>query len=318
MKYSFALVFLLILFSCQSDKEQRQETIKSIDVEVELIRFDSIFMNTATQDINKLKKEYQQFFPADTPDSLWIKKRQDSLMQVIYQEVEQQFSSTDSLENQLQKLFQHYKYYFPKKKIPKVYTVAEYVDYKNKVLLSGNDLIISLDNYLGKDHRFYAGFEDYISKLQSKHQILPDVVDAFSEALVNNKKQRSFIALMINYGKTEYLKDRLIPFVAEHYRLGYTEAELEWAYDNEKQMWRYFVEKELIYSTKKNLMNRFLYNGPFSKFYLKFDKESPPRLGRFIGRQIIKSYVEQNPEISLEKLMKMPGEKLFQASNYKP
>jgi hypothetical protein len=192
------------------------------------------------------------------------------------------------------------------------------VDYKNKVLLSGNDLIISLDNYLGKDHRFYAGFEDYISKLQSKHQILPDVVDAFSEALVNNKKQRSFIALMINYGKTEYLKDRLIPFVAEHYRLGYTEAELEWAYDNEKQMWRYFVEKELIYSTKKNLMNRFLYNGPFSKFYLKFDKESPPRLGRFIGRQIIKSYVEQNPEISLEKLMKMPGEKLFQASNYKP
>ena len=318
MKYSFALVFLLILFSCQSDKEQRQETIKSIDVEVELIRFDSIFMNTATHDINKLKKEYQQFFPADTPDSLWIKKRQDSLMQVIYQEVEQQFSSTDSLENQLQKLFQHYKYYFPKKKIPKVYTVAEYVDYKNKVLLSGNDLIISLDNYLGKDHRFYAGFEDYISKLQSKHQILPDVVDAFSEALVNNKKQRSFIALMINYGKTEYLKDRLIPFVAEHYRLGYTEAELEWAYDNEKQMWRYFVEKELIYSTKKNLMNRFLYNGPFSKFYLKFDKESPPRLGRFIGRQIIKSYVEQNPEISLEKLMKMPGEKLFQASNYKP
>lgn len=318
MKYSFTLVFLLILFSCQSDKEQRQETIKSIDVEVELIRFDSIFMNTATQDINKLKKEYPQFFPADTPDSLWIKKRQDSLMQVIYQEVEQQFSSTDSLENQLQKLFQHYKYYFPKKKIPKVYTVAEYVDYKNKVLLSGNDLIISLDNYLCKDHRFYAGFEDYISKLQSKHQILPDVVDAFSEALVNNKKQRSFIALMINYGKTEYLKDRLIPFVAEHYRLGYTEAELEWAYDNEKQMWRYFVEKELIYSTKKNLMNRFLYNGPFSKFYLKFDKESPPRLGRFIGRQIIKSYVEQNPEISLEKLMKMPGEKLFQASNYKP
>ena len=318
MKYSFTLVFLLILFSCKSDKEQRQETIKSIDVDVELIRFDSIFMNTATHDINKLKKEYQQFFPADTPDSLWIKKRQDSLMQVIYQEVEQQFSSTDSLENQLQKLFQHYKYYFPKKKIPKVYTVAEYVDYKNKVLLSGNDLIISLDNYLGKDHRFYAGFEDYISKLQSKHQILPDVVDAFSEALVNNKKQRSFIALMIHYGKTEYLKDRLIPFVAEHYRLGYTEAELEWAYDNEKQMWRYFVEKELIYSTKKNLMNRFLYNGPFSKFYLKFDKESPPRLGRFIGRQIIKSYVEQNPEISLEKLMKMPGEKLFQASHYKP
>ena len=318
MKYSFALVFLLILFSCQSDKEQRQETIKSIDVDVELTRFDSIFMNTPPEKVVQLREKYPQFFPDQTNDQMWVEKRKDSLMQVIYQEVEQQFSSTDSLQNQLQKLFQHYKYYFPDKKIPEVYTVAEYVDYRNKVLLNGNNLIISLDNYLGKDHRFYTDFEDYISKLQTKNQILPDVVDALSEDLVNTEKQRTFIAHMINYGKTEYLKDRLIPFVAEHHRLGYTDAELEWAYDNEKQMWRYFVEKELIFSTKKNLLNRFLYNGPFSKFYLKFDRESPPRLGRFIGRQIIKSYVEQHPEVSLEKLMEMPGEKLFQASNYKP
>jgi len=316
MKYVFSILILLLILSCQSDKEK--QAIQSIDVDLELIRFDSIFMNTKPVKVLQLQKEYPLLFPTKIKDSLWIQKRKDSLMQVIYKEVKQQYSSTDSLQNVLQKLFQRYKYYFPDKKIPEVYTVAEYVDYKNKVLLSGNDLIISLDNYLGKDHRFYTEFEDYISKLQAKNQILPDVVGALGDKLINTEEQRTFIAHMINYGKTEYLKDRLIPFVAEHHRLGYTKGELEWAYDNEKQMWRYFVEKELIYSTKKNLLNRFLYNGPFSKFYLKFDKESPPRLGRFIGWQIIKSYAKQHPDVPLKKILKMPGEKLFQASNYKP
>ena len=69
MKHSFALVFLLILFSCQSDKEQRQETIKSIDVDVEFIRFDSIFMNTSPKNVVQLREKYPQFFPDQTERS---------------------------------------------------------------------------------------------------------------------------------------------------------------------------------------------------------------------------------------------------------
>ena len=318
MKLSLFLVLILLLASCQSEKEQRQEAIQSVDVDLKLVRFDSIFMNTPPEKVTQLSEKYPQFFKSQYDDQIWVEKRKDSLMKVIQDEVEKQFSSTDTLKKRLKKLFQHYKYYFPKSQVPTIYTVAEYVDYRNKVLLNKDNLIISLDNYLGKEHRFYTDFEDYISGLQTQSQILPDVVSALSKKLINDNKQRSFITYMIDYGKTEYLKDRLIPFVAEHHRLGYTKDQLEWAYDNEKQIWRYFVEEELIYSTKKNLLNRFLYNGPFSKFYLKFDKESPPRLGRFIGRQIIKSYVAQHPEASLKEIMKMPGEALFQASNYKP
>lgn len=311
------LIFLLSL-GCSSDEEKRQEAISSVDVDIRLVRFDSIFMNASPNDVVQLRETYPQFFPADVADSVWVSKRKDSLMNVIYDEVREQFPSSKPLHAQLEKLFQHYRYYFPEQDIPDIYTVAEYVDHRNKVLMNDNDLIISLDNYLGEDHRFYADFENYISKLQARHQILPDVVKALSKKLVPKVQDRSFIAQMIDRGKVLYLKDRLIPFVEEHHRLGYTEDELEWAKANEQQMWRYFVENELIFSTKKDLLNRFIYNGPFSKFYLKFDKESPPRLGRFIGREIIHSFAEEHPDVSLKRIMNLNAETIYEDSKYKP
>lgn len=316
--YYLLIILSLLCFSCQSDKERRQETIKAINVDFKLIRFDSIFMSTRPQNLLKLKTEYPQFFPENTPDSLWINKRQDSLMQIIYKEVKQKYPTTDSLKNQLEKLFKHYHYYFPQVEIPDVYTVAEYVDYRHKIVKKGDNLVISLDNYLGKDHRFYSGFEDYIANLQTRDQLLPDVVNTLSDGIIFTKKDRSFVAQMINYGKTLYLKDKLIPFVKEHQRLGYREGQFKWAKSNEKQIWRYFIENELIFSTEKSLLNRFLFNAPFSKFYLKFDKDSPPRLGRFIGREIIKSYADKHPDKSLKDIMLMPAEKIYKASNYKP
>lgn len=319
MRFYYILIIIgFLLFSCQSDEERRQENIKNINVDFQLIRFDSVFMSTRPENVVKLKSKYPQFFPSDTPDSIWINKRKDSLMKVIYQEVKQTYSATDSLKQQLTKLFKHYHYYFPQQEIPDVYTVAEYVDYRNKIVKRGAELVISLDNYLGENHRFYKGFENYISQLQTKDQLLPDVVNALSDDLISRQKNRSFVAQMINYGKILYLKDKLIPFVEEHHRLGYTKDEFEWARNNEKQIWRYFVENELIFSTQKNLLNRFLYNAPFSKFYLKFDKDSPPRLGRFIGREIVKSYADNHPDISLKEVMLMPAEKIYKQANYKP
>ena len=319
MRIQHLLILMLLLsLSCKSDKEDREEAISSIDIDLRLVRFDSIFMNASPNDVVQLRETYPQFFPTDVPDSVWVNKRRDSLMKVIYKEVKEQFPTSKSLHAQLEKLFQHYRYYFPKREIPDIYTVAEYVDHRNKVLMNDNDLIISLDNYLGEDHRFYADFENYISKLQARHQILPDVVNVLSKKLIPKENDRSFIAQMIDRGKILYLKDRLIPFIKEHHRLGYTEEELNWANANEEQMWRYFVENELIFSTKKDLLNRFIYNGPFSKFYLKFDKESPPRLGRFIGREIVRAYAKEHPDVSLKRIMELDAETIYEDSKYKP
>jgi uncharacterized protein YjaZ len=77
------------------------------------------------------------------------------------------------------------------------------------------------------------------------------------------------------------------------------------------------VENEYLYSTETRLNQRFLDPAPFSKFGLELDNESPGRLGRYIGWQIVRSFMENN-EINLKQLLTMPEEEIFKKSNYKP
>jgi hypothetical protein len=128
---------------------------------------------------------------------------------------------------------------------------------------------------------------------------------------------RSFVAQMVYHGKALYLKDRLMPLAADSIKIGYTDQQLTWARENESQIWRYFVEQELLYNTDKGLEARFLEPAPFSKFGLMLDNESPGRIGRFMGWQIVRSFMENN-EISLRELLQTPGEELFTRSKYKP
>ncbi|MBT8295290.1 MAG: gliding motility lipoprotein GldB, partial [Gramella sp.] len=122
---------------------------------------------------------------------------------------------------------------------------------------------------------------------------------------------------MLYYGKLLYLKDKFIPFKSDALKIGYSEKEFEWAEANEDQIWRYFVENELIYDTDSQLYTRFLYPAPFSKFYLELDAESPARLGQFIGWNIIRSYMDKN-DVSIKRMLNTPAEEIFNKANYKP
>ena len=57
-----------------------------------------------------------------------------------------------------------------------------------------------------------------------------------------------------------------------------------------KEIWNYFVSKELLYSTDSELIKRFISPAPFSKFYLNIDVDSPGQIGQWIGLQIVKAF----------------------------
>ena len=83
-------------------------------------------------------------------------------------------------------------------------------------------------------------------------------------------------------------------------------------------MWQFFIEKQLIYSSDPALIQRFIDPAPFSKFYLEIDNESPGGIGKWLGWQIVKSYVENNPKVEINKLLSLPAQTIFNKSNYKP
>jgi hypothetical protein len=78
------------------------------------------------------------------------RKMQNPLWRELYNEVEKKYSNFGKQTNEIEDLFKHIKYYFPKTKMPTVYTVIGEMDYNGKAIYANDKLIIALELYLGK------------------------------------------------------------------------------------------------------------------------------------------------------------------------
>ncbi len=310
-----ALLSLLIIACNKQDKIEKE--IAKIPVEIAIDRFDQYFAKATPETLPTLKNEYPFLFPSRYPEHIWLNKLKDTIQIEINEEVTKAFPDFNKQEEEIEILFQHLKYYFPEITIPKVITITSDVDYRNKVVLSGDKLLISLDTYLGNEHHFYDGIQVFLKNNFRKEQILPDIVSIYGKQLVERPRSRTFLANMVYAGKELYLKDLLIPQYSDAEKIGYSLDNYAWAVANEEEIWRYFIEKKLLYNTDTNLLTRFIYPGPFSKFYLELDKESPDRVGQYIGWQIVTSYMKNN-DVSLRQLLMADAETIFKKSKYKP
>jgi len=316
MKYLNLLFIVFFITGCSNTSRVEKE-ISRIPMEFELVRFDQQFASARPSDLSRLKREYPDFFPKQYPDSVWIAKMNDTLQNQLNTEVAKIFSESDELQDGLEDLFKHIAYYFPEFKAPTVYTVTSDVDYKNKVILVHDKLILALDTYLGAENYLYEGMKKYIVKNLDKKQVFVDVAGTYAKQLVQYPRERSFVAQMVYYGKQLYLNDLWLPNEAESTKMGYTDDEFKWVVENEQDIWRYFIERELLYSTDAKLIPRFISPAPFSKFYLEIDNESPGRVGQYIGLQIVKSFMEKN-NVEVSDLMHISPEEIFKKSKYKP
>lgn len=312
----FICLLILTFYGCrEADKEAAD--IAKIEVELDVARFDREFAEASPANIPRLKKKYPYLFPVNYPDSVWTAKVQDSLQMEISEEVEKTFPDLSEEEDGLRSLFQHIKYYYPNFLLPKIVTVTSDVDYANRVILADTLLLVGLDNYLGPSHDFYKVLPNYVAQDLDKKFLVRDVATAFAKKIVPPITDRTFLSQMIYYGKELYIKEKFMPLVTDDINIGYTQKQLDWAKANEEQVWRYFVEGGTIYDTDRNLGPRFLDPAPFSKFQLELDNESPDMIGRFIGWQIVRAFMNNNKE-DMHEMLALSGEEIFKRSLYKP
>lgn len=317
MRYYF-LFFLLsmALFSCAKEPKYKVD-VSGIDVDVKVQRFDQDFYQSQPQDLDVLKQKYPELFPAQTPDSIWLAKIADADERGLFEETQKVYSSFDSFEEDLKTLFQHVTYYNPDFIVPEIITVLSNVDYEYRVIYTTSTLFISLDVYLGKESAIYADYPDYIKENTKPERIPIDIANQVIEVQVRPSLNRTLLGKMIAAGKKMYLLDAYVPGVSDAIKIGYSEEKFLWAEANESEVWRYFIENNLLYSTDTKLNKRFLDEAPFSKFYLSQDSQSPGRIGQWIGWQIVRSFMEKN-DVSLQTLLQMNEEELFKKANYKP
>lgn len=244
----------------------------------------------------------------------------DPIIREIYMDVMRVFPDLKELEAELTTAMGYYLNYYPEDSIPVFYSLVPGLNTEMPTIYGyGNDIFIHLDMYLGKDYKYYSqiGMPVFVSQRCEKKYIATECV---SKALVYKYlPQKSPISLLDNLiyeGKRLYFTEMMFPDKSEMDVIEYAPEKYDWAAENQGKVWSYIIEKDLLFSKQNDVIRQFVDDTPFTK---PFTNSSPGRMGVFIGWKIIQQYMENNPDVSLQDLMKnTDSQQILNKSGYKP
>lgn len=308
--------------------------LSGVNVEIKIERLDQDLFEVTKENQNvllpELQTKYGEFFTAynqnvialgNPNDSLYPDYLQtflnDSMIVAAKANCDSVFTNISQIEKQLHRAFRYYKYHFPEKKIPRVFTYIS--GFNQAVIMMPDALGISLDNYLGSDSRFYTrlALNDYKRENMFPGKIPYDAMFAwaFSEFEMD-ATQENLLSNMIYYGKLLYFLDAVFPDDSDDLKIGYKPEKLKWCKEHEEAMWTYLVENKLLYASDRMTIVRFINPAPFTS---TFTAESPGRTGVWIGWQIIRKYMNNNPQTTVAALMQEKDyQKILNESRYAP
>lgn len=319
----FVLFIVLIgITSCSKEDKRFDVEVTPNKEKVRIFNLASDYYNS-TLTFEEIKKKYPFYVGNDPIDKIEA-ERKDTLGINLFKAAERALKKID-LQNELATLFARVQHYFPKFKYPDVYLYSSYLkDYQDPVAYypEENKIFISIDCFLGDGHKYYRMFriERYFQKTMSPEYLIPRVSKAIALHVVPfNHSSKTFLNYLIFEGKLMLMQDAFLFGYPDYLKIEFTPEQLEWCIDNEYFIWNAFVEDEILFSTEGKLVQRFLAPAPFSTFYREIDKESPGRVGCWVGWQIVKKYAEKHKDMPITKIILNPDfNKIFKESNYKP
>ena len=304
----------LFITGCTSSSHPKPQDLP--EVPFEIIRFEHLFFGDLDTPLDQLKLQYPYFFPEQTSDLVWEEKRTDSLQQVLYEATQALFRN--DLKQRTSNVFRYASHYFPKDNLPKkVITLLTDVDYSLRAVDADSLLLISIDTYLGESHPLYEGIPQYIKNSLIPEYLESELIDALSDRYISKTNSRSFLNRMVTHGKRLLIHDYLAPDLMAHQHIQYAQNQWDWSITHESDVWRYFVDNELLFSTDESLRFRFLKQSPYSKFYSYLDENSPGRIGQWIGYRMVKAY-QKRTGASLQEVLAVNAQEILKKSRYNP
>jgi len=318
---------LLIFFLFNSCFEH-----KKIELNIPIYRFDKEFskinIDNYYYEINEIEIEFPGFIDyyltnhirmSDIKDSV---KKSNILLFTSYPQVvlfqnriDSCFAETEEISDEINESFGIYKYNFPEKEIP------ENIIFINSFNSFGvdsykNNLIIGLDFYLAEDHPEFNSIYDYLKIRYNKKFMIANSMEYWlSSSFVETSEINTFLDELIFKGKIMYVMKECLPDVADNIIFRFSEEELQWCLNHEKNIWNEVLKMDIFYKSDKLSYISFFQDSPFTK---GMPKESPGRLGYWIGYEIIHEYMK-NEGGDLKELMKNNNsQEILLKSKYKP
>lgn len=227
-------------------------------------------------------------------------------------------SKIKALTEPLNDCVKRFHYHFPARKLPsKLVTCTTGWNYAFAYFDSS--FVIGLDMYLGDTSIFYGmlRYPLYQVRKMNEHYLLPDIARGWLLTEFDNQESENIlINHCIFYGKLYYAVNALLPNTPDSLIIGYNSKQMQYCKTYEKNLWSFFAEKNRLYENNMNTIRELTSEGPFSG---AISKECPPRIAMWVGWQIVKSYMKNNPEVSLNQLMDdRDAQKILNKSKYRP
>lgn len=321
---------LLCLVSCGSNIPEYK---KKLDVrtgpapQLVMDRYEEVLFNLDTanfqQKLMEIQPNYKPFLNGDLtdPDAVKYLKDfvEDSLIVNLYRKVENAYPDLTAVRDMVGTVYQHFNYYYPEIALPNhIYTCVSGVDPESPAVMVFEDaVVISLDWYLNGDAIYdVIGMPKYRAQRTNGMNIAKDLAhELYLTHICQEHKQSNLLEEMIVAGKMYYFIEAMYPSISDEVLLGYTSNQLGWAEENEGNLWADIVGNQGLYASDFELFRTFFADGPFTNEY---SHEAPPRLGEFLGLQIVRSYAGKH-DLSLRDLMNEKDlQEIFQESGYKP
>lgn len=343
---SSTLHFLTGLFiitgitSCNEPNKGKTKSGTSISGETKLIAIDRFERKLFAErkDFSVQLKNYKSLYK-DYPDMLAMysylmripakdtfniaKQIYNVYVDSVFEDVQKQFGDAELLEieNQLNDAFSKTKEILPKDTLPKIYTTLSLFG-ASVFPLKHHSIWIALDLFLGTNYRYYNSLEypGYIRYTFQPQFIVPLTLkswfyDTYDEQELTDK---TLLSHMIYSGKRLYYLDQVCPDMEDSLKILYKTDQMKWCKDNEGLIWQHFADSKILYMSNQEKIDRYMTEAN-TTLAEGLPPEAAPRLGEFIGWQIVKSYMKNHPDVTPEQLFLNKNYKeILSSAKYKP
>ncbi|MFT5666631.1 MAG: hypothetical protein ACI9DK_000816 [Vicingaceae bacterium] len=330
----FLFLLLFFMFSCAENKWDVD--LEKVKITQEFKRFESDLYSVQSggvdsKELKNIQEQYPQFFPLYVEGIMSFGRANDPLtisvfnqylrnkdIQEVIEKVHKTFpkASLQPEFEQLNNAFKRYHYYFPKRVVPNVITMTAAFNYATAA--DDSLLAIGLDMYLGGDFIVYPqiGIPKYKFQNFDKKYLVSDAMKAWLLTEFETEGGQNLMEQMVFYGKVAFLLNAFLPNETDEVFFNYSKEDIVWCEENEGPIWFHFIDMELLFNSENHQIRKYMGDAPF---VAGFPEGSPGRVGQWMGYKLVKSFMENNPDVDISGLMEIQdANKILRKSNYKP
>ncbi|HYG51300.1 MAG TPA: hypothetical protein VD905_10380 [Flavobacteriales bacterium] len=228
------------------------------------------------------------------------------------------YSDFKPYEEELTAGIKHIAYHYPDKKNFRIYTYHSGFNFG--IFPVGNETGIGLDMYLGANNKVtqalpLQSFPQYMKNNMEPANMVIDFFRGYAIFnLIPENKENDLLNTLVYEGKALYALDAFLPDKDEHEKLRYKKEQLDWCNTYHRQIWKEIIDNNWLYTTDTKVIVQFTNEAPFTG---SLPQQSPPRVGAWLGWQMVKAYAEEFPDLTLKQILEETDARKILRS-YKP